>query len=304
MKKNLSSYSHMIGNIFPRINHESDVEKYMLTQSQVEIFRRTGSLSNIEVMDSSALDTLRNDLSNIITGKIDTSSATDLNHEPFKGYDGIESSDNLIYLQGAWLLTEAFHDIIYNPKITIPISQLLNIDKVRFLHDQVFYKPPHHGSNISWHQDYSYWQRTGPENHISVWIPLDDASLDNGTLQYIPGSQHWPLLSTVELAGGDMNALDQYLTHEQMESFKPVPVEMRAGCVEFHGSRVVHGSMPNNSDIPRRALVLNYMDANTLSQDGDRPIMPGFPIIPKGEVISGPGFPIVYDRLNPTSFFK
>jgi hypothetical protein len=38
----------------------------------------------------------------------------------------------------------------------VPASQLLG-GEVRFWHDQIFYKPAHHGGVVIWHQDYSYW---------------------------------------------------------------------------------------------------------------------------------------------------
>ena len=294
----------MIGQHFERINSIKDVDQFKLSDEQIRLYQKNGSISSLKIMSDNTLNTLRNDLSDIVNGRIDTSFATDLNHEAFKGYEGKGTNDELIYFQGAWLLTEAFHDIIYNPRITVPVSQLLGIDKVRFLHDQFFYKPPQHGLNIAWHQDYSYWQRTGPEKHISIWIPLDDADESNGTLQFIPGSQTWPLLPTVDLAGGDMEALKQHLTKEQRDSFSATAITMKAGQAEMHGSRVIHGSMPNTADTPRRALVLNYMEAHTISKDSTQPIMPGFPVIPEGEIIAGKGFPLVYDSNNPTQFFN
>jgi hypothetical protein len=294
----------MIGSLFDKITIDEDYEKYKLNDEELNKYKERGSIDNLNVMSQEALIALRDSLTDIVNGRIDTSAATGLQHETFVGYEGKEEEGELIYFQGAWMLSEVFHDIIYNPRITVPVSQLLGVNKVRFLHDQFFYKPARHGTNISWHQDFSYWQRTGPENHMSVWIPLDDASVSNGTLQVIPGSQNWPLLPTVDLAGGDMDALKEFLTLEQQEQFKAAPITMPASCVEMHGSRVVHGSMPNKADIPRRALVLNYMAADTISKDGSQPIMPGFPVIPEGEVISGDGFPIVLDLDIPTKYFN
>ena len=35
---------------------------------------------------------------------------------------------------------------------------------------------------VQWHQDYSYWDRTGPMAHLTVHIALDDQTADNGAL--------------------------------------------------------------------------------------------------------------------------
>ena len=72
---------------------------------------------------------------------------------------------------------------------------------MRFWHDQLFCKPAQHGGVVAWHQDYSYWTRTKPMAHLTCWIGLDDATKDNGCLQYLPGSHRWSLLPITGLAG-------------------------------------------------------------------------------------------------------
>jgi hypothetical protein len=57
----------------------------------------------------------------------------------------------------------------------------------------------------------------------------------------------------------------------------------------------LHGSYGNNSDIPRRGVVLNFMHPETTSADGTRPLLVHTPIIPEGAIIEGEDFPIVND---------
>ena len=66
-------------------------------------------------------------------------------------------------------------------------AQLLGVERLRFWHDQVFYKPPRHPGVVTWHQDYSYWTRTAPAGHLTCWIALDDSNEENGCLQLRPG---------------------------------------------------------------------------------------------------------------------
>ena len=47
---------------------------------------------------------------------------------------------------------------------------------------QAFVKPAAAGAVVQWHQDYSYWDRTGPMAHLTVHIALDDQTADNGAL--------------------------------------------------------------------------------------------------------------------------
>src|SRR5437588_4303458 len=95
----------------------------------------------------------------------------------------------------------------------------------RIGHDQHFCKPAKHGGVVAWHQDYSYWTRTTPMNHLTCWIGLDDSTRENGCLQYVPGSHRWPLLPITGLAQ-NMEAIQTVLTEDQKKQFKPVPVEL------------------------------------------------------------------------------
>ncbi len=199
----------------------------------------------------------------------------------------------LFHALGAWRIKPGFHDLIWNPAVTMAASQLLG-GSVRFWHDQLFCKPAKHGGVVAWHQDYSYWTRTTPMNHLTCWIGLDDSSAENGCLQYIPGSHRWTLLPITGLAG-DMDAIREVLDDAQWEQFQhPVAIEMPKGHVSFHHPLMVHGSYANKTDRPRRAVVLNYFKDGTRS-DTDETLLDGVPVIHQGELMQGRFFPVVFD---------
>ncbi|MNY17847.1 Phytanoyl-CoA dioxygenase (PhyH) [compost metagenome] len=172
-------------------------------------------------------------------------------------------------------------------------SQLLGNRAVRFWHDQLFCKPAKHGGVVAWHQDYSYWTRTVPLQHLTCWVALDDATTENGCMYYVPKSHEWGLLEKPELAG-EMEGLMEFLTEEQKAAFKPVPIELKKGYGTFHHPLLIHGSYENRSDRSRRAFVLNMFADGTIS-DTDKELMPDTPAIPKGEKISGQFFPLLMD---------
>ena len=78
--------------------------------------------------------------------------------------------------------------------------------------------------------------------HLTCWVALDDASEENGCLQYVPKSHNWGLLEKPELAG-DMDGLLEFLTPEQKASFQPIPIELPKGYATFHHPLMVHGPM-------------------------------------------------------------
>lgn len=287
--QDLSTVHSLVSDLFKLPRSADGWEKYKLTEEQIAFFHENGYLSNIKILDEHQVEELRQELDEI----------TDPNHpgnELFYEFSSNESADPdtvLFHSLGHWRITKGFHDVLWNPAFVVPASQLLGDVAVRFWHDQLFSKPAKHGGVVAWHQDYSYWTRTKSMQHLTCWVGLDDASIDNGCLHYIPKSHRWGLLQKPQLAG-DMNGLMEYLTDEQKDMFKPVPIEMKRGYGTFHHPLLVHGSYENRSERSRRAFVLNVFADGTYS-DSDEPLLEGVPVIPKGKKMEGRFFPLLYD---------
>jgi ectoine hydroxylase-related dioxygenase (phytanoyl-CoA dioxygenase family) len=183
--------------------------------------------------------------------------------------------------------------VLWNPRFAIAASQLLGNKPVRFWHDQLFYKPPKKGGVVAWHQDYSYWTRTKPIAHLTCWCALDDATIENGCLQYIERSHKWGLLPKPVIAG-ELHGIKNFLDNKQKKAFeKPAFTEVKAGEAIFHHPLTLHGSGENKSNQPRRAFVINVFEDGVVS-DTDDVLLEGVPIIPKGEKMQGQFFPLLY----------
>jgi ectoine hydroxylase-related dioxygenase (phytanoyl-CoA dioxygenase family) len=202
----------------------------------------------------------------------------------------------LFHALGAWRVAPGLHDLLWNPRFLMAASQLLGNKLVRFWHDQLFCKPARQGGVVAWHQDYSYWTRTKPMAHLTCWCGLDNSTLANGCVQYVPGSHRWGLLEKPSLAG-DLHGIIDFLNDEQKSQFYPVPVETKAGYGNFHHPLTLHGSGENKSDKPRRATVINVV-ADGVQSDSDLPLLQGVPAIPKGKKLQGQFFPLLIDLQN------
>lgn len=286
----LSQYHHLLTDLFPKYSAKEAFEKYRLSQEQVDFFNTNGYLANIKIIDEPEIEQLRRELDEI---KDPHHPRNYLFHE-FHTNESKDANSVLFHSLGHWRITAGFHDLLWNPRFVVAASQLLGNRAVRFWHDQLFYKPAHHGGVVAWHQDYSYWTRTKPMQHLTCWVGLDDATKENGCLFYIPGSHRWGLLDKPELAG-DMDGLNDYLTPQQREEFKnKVAIEMKKGYGTFHHPLLVHGSYQNKSASPRRAFVLNVFADGTCS-DADQELLQGVPVIAKGQKMEGQFFPLLYE---------
>jgi ectoine hydroxylase-related dioxygenase (phytanoyl-CoA dioxygenase family) len=260
-----------------------------ISAEQVRFYEENGYLPGVRMLDDHQIETLRAELQEFFTPGHDGS-------ELWYEYHTNESGDPnqvLFHSLGAWRLRPGFHDLLWNPRFTVAASQLLG-GRVRFWHDQLFCKPARHGGVVAWHQDYSYWTRTKPMAHLTCWIGLDDSTVANGAVHYVPGSHRWDLLPITGLAG-NMEAIREVLTPAQWEQFiNPVAVELKRGECTFHHPLMVHGSFANRTELPRRAAVINvFLDG--VRSDSDEPMLRGVPPVPRGQPMTGSFFPLLFD---------
>lgn len=291
MVRDLSTVHEPLTDLFEPPRNRKDWDRFRLNAEQVEFYRKNGYLAGIPILTGAQVDVLRSELQELID-------VTHPGRELFYEYNSNESTDPtkvLFHALGAWRVTAAFHDLLWNAAFLMPAAQLLD-GRVRFWHDQIFYKPAHHGGVVAWHQDYSYWTRTKPMAHLSCWIGLDDSTTANGCLHYVAGSHNWNLLPITGLAD-DMNSIQKVLTEDQRREFKPVAIELKKGEASFHHPLMVHGSFENRTQYPRRAVVLNVFRDGVLS-DSDAPPLAGVPPVAKNQPMQGQFFPLLFDPAN------
>ncbi len=295
--KDLSTIHNLISDMFRLPEIKSEWEKYSLTQELINFFHEHGYLAGVKMLDEEQIGQLKKELLLVM----DTNHP---GHELFYEFHSNESTNPetiLFHALGAWRVAAGFHDVLWNPRFVIAASQLLGNRPVRFWHDQLFYKPPKKGGVVAWHQDYSYWTRTKPIAHLTCWCALDDATIENGCLQYIAGSHQWGLLPKPVIAG-ELQGIKDFLNDEQKNAFdKPAFAEVKAGEAIFHHSLTLHGSGENKSNQPRSAFVINVF-ADGVVSDTDEVLLDGVPIIPKGEKMQGQFFPLLFEPAKGTTF--
>ncbi len=289
--RDLSNYHQLVTDMFKIPTNDKEWEQYKLADEQVAFFNKNGYLSGIKLLEEDQVEQLNKEL-------LEVMDLRHPNHDLLYEFHSNESEDPdrvIFHSLGHWRMTPGFHDVLWNPAFVMAAYQLLGQKAVRFWHDQLFCKPAKHGGVVAWHQDFSYWTRTSPMQHLTVWTGLDDVSKENGCLQYITGSHRWGLLDKPVLTG-DMEGIKAFLNEGQIKQLEmPTPIEMKKGYATFHHPLLVHGSFENNSERPRRAFVINvFADGTCSKSDGE--LLAGVPTIKSGKKLEGKFFPLLLNR--------
>lgn len=118
-------------------------------------------------------------------------------------------------------------------------------------------KPAHRGTVLPYHQDGGTQWGLDRERMVTVWTALDDATVENGCMQVIPGSHKLGLFSE----RGHTITPEQEAQHCRDEA--SIFLDARAGESILLHNYLLHRSGVNTISRPRRAFSVVYMDAAT-----------------------------------------
>ncbi|MEZ4869652.1 MAG: phytanoyl-CoA dioxygenase family protein [Caldilineaceae bacterium] len=108
---------------------------------------------------------------------------------------------------------------------------------------------------VPWHQDSGY-TLAHCDRHLIVtcWVPLIDATIENGCLHVIPLAHKDGILH--HYTGGHANFLE--VPQDELPPIEPVAVPMQAGDVLLLTNLTPHASFANTSDEVRWSIDLRY----------------------------------------------
>ena len=244
-----------------------------LSPAAVEEFRLNGFLKVEDVLDPSAVTALGAHADLIATGKAAHIPASSLQLEPVFRDGTTAVADRALATRKLFNMA-VYDDLLWahatNPAVVDIVADLLGTDDIKMYGDQLFMKSPVTGTAQPWHQDSASWRDIFPMDLVTAWTAIDDATLDNGCLRFVPGTQRWGMLNRERLA----HLVDDLET----AAWPGEPVPVRAGGISFHHSLTLHTSSANSSPQRRRAYAIHYMRASSW-KDGtvtDAPKMPPF----------------------------
>lgn len=163
---------------------------------------------------------------------------------------------------------EGMAKLIFDERLGQVAGTLAGVDGIRIWHDQALFKPPY-GNPTAFHLDNPFWSFYSP-NAISLWVALDDATIANGCLWYLPGTHCEASFSSIGI-GEQLG--DIFKTYPQWRKIEAIPAACKAGSVVYHNGLVAHGAGANMTPKARRAMTCAYMpDGSTFN--GQKNVLP------------------------------
>ena len=158
-------------------------------------------------------------------------------------------------------ITDRWLAICTDARIVDLVAQVIGPDVILW-GSQLFCKPAGTGLAVPWHQDGHFWP-IRPLATCTAWIAIDDVTIENGAMQYVPGSQRERLLYEHEPSTSEEMALNAQLAPRYLDLGKAVADELHAGALSLHDVYLIHGSEPNRSPRRRAGFTVRYMPATS-----------------------------------------
>jgi len=138
------------------------------------------------------------------------------------------------------------------------VSKRIGFEDPAIIQSMYIFKPPRIGGEVYCHQD-STFIYTEPESCVGFWFALEDATIQNGCMQFIPGG-HKMGLKERHYRGPDGKLLFETLDDNPWPEDRKIAAEAPAGTLVIFDGRAPHLSGANLSDKSRHAYTLHLID--------------------------------------------
>ena len=177
----------------------------------------------------------------------------------------------------------AMHDLdpVFNAFSRTPelaaVTSSLGYTEPGIIQSMYIFKPPRIGGEVTCHQD-STFIYTEPESCTGFWFALEDATIENGCMQFIPGAHKMPLKQR-NYRRDDGKFVIETIDDTPWPEERKLPAEAKAGTMVIFDGRMPHLSGPNLSARSRHAYTLHVIDQschypanNWLQRSADLPL--------------------------------
>ncbi len=260
--------------------HEQHSHSHSLTEEELFSYRRDGFLIREKVFPEAELPQLRDAVEQAVAKAFGQVAGGKTYHLDGKRFVDVGSmtvqfehrpgTDTIRVIEPVQHLHETLQALVRDHRIIDPVASILGTTAVSVWTNKLNLKRGLEGSGFGWHQDSPYWVHDSDHVDLlpNVYLAFDEATADNGCLRVISGSHKSGCLP------GDNNGtqLGGFFTDPDcFDESDQVLMEAPAGSLVFFDPHCIHGSTPNLTDKPRRAIIMTYQPAN-------------FPMLKTGEI--------------------
>ena len=245
-------------------------DAYLLDAEQIASYLRDGYLVLPDVLSERELRSLEAPFQRFIEGRV-----------PGMGRDFCDMSGPYGRAFEDFNLVNAVLPRVYDPTLVnnvferraANIARQLIGEDITLDYDQFLAKRPQRAAAVfAWHQDLGYWPTGTPDTRtVTCSLAFDDATLDNGCLQVVPGSHREtelrPHRPSSWSSAPELRDEAHTLTVELRPSDAIVPLPVRRGSITVHNERIVHGSPGNRTDGWRRTYVVAFRSQQTVAYE-------------------------------------
>ena len=259
-----------------------------LSAEQITQYQRDGVLVVKGFLESEELEVWRTQVDEAVANRQDRKMA----HGDWKSGD---SYYDKVFTQrlNLWMDHEGMRDLMVDERLGKMAADLAGVEGIRIWHDQALIKEAW-ANPTAWHLDNPYWSFYS-RNAISIWVALDDVTLSNGCLYFMPGTHQE---ATFENSGITEQMADLFDVYPKWGERSALAAPMKAGDCSFHNGLLAHGAGANMTPGRRRAMTCAYMPEGAVF-NGQKNVLPDAYIetLSEGDVLDNDEInPLIYSR--------
>ena len=176
-------------------------------------------------------------------------------------FENCTGSETVRVIEPVYQFHPLLDALVDDPRLVDPMTDLVGKDRISIWTAKLNLKSAHEGSGFGWHQDSPYWVHDCDHVDLlpNVMLAFDEATEANGCFRAIRGSHTKGCLPGTE----NGTQLGGFFTDPgSFDEADQVPFIVPAGSMIFFNPHTIHGSQPNYSESPRRAMILTYQPAD------------------------------------------
>lgn len=230
-----------------------------LSGEDIAFYEREGYLAMDGFLSSAEVAACQAGLSDLIHQRVAWDDKVGIQEEPYYREGKIDEriDDPELRVRKIWQFCQIeprLRDVAFHPRLIPVLDQLIGPGH-RLIQDMALVKPPFHGSEKPWHQDTAYFDWTPIGGIVGVWIALDEATVENGCMQVIPGTHR-------DGPAPHFHLRDCQMADQRVQVERAVVVPLKPGGILIFSGLLHHGTPPNLSGDRRRAFQCHYAAAN------------------------------------------